>query len=537
MAKVMKTMDGNTAAAWTSYAFTEVAGIFPITPSSPMAEVTDEWAANGRKNIFGQTVEVVEMQSEAGAAGTVHGSLSTGALTTTYTASQGLLLMIPNMYKIAGEQLPTVFHVSARALATHALNIFGDHTDVMACRQTGFAMLCSGSVQEVMDLAAVAHLSAIKGRVPFLHFFDGFRTSHEIQKVECTDYDELAKLVDYDALAEFRKNALNPEHPVVRGTAQNPDIFMQGCEARNRFYDALPEVVEEYMEKVSAMTGRDYKLFNYYGDPQADRVIIAMGSVCDAAKETIDYMMAKGEKVGLVQIHLYRPFKEDAFLAAIPETATKIAVLDRDKENGAIGEPVYLDVLAAYYRAGKQATIVGGRYGLGSKDVTPSQIISVFENLKLDAPKNNFTIGIVDDVTHLSLPVLPQVDVAGEGTTSCKFWGLGADGTVGANKNSIKIIGDHTDMYAQAYFHYDSKKSGGVTQSHLRFGKKPIRSTYLVTTADFVACHNEAYINLYDMLGDVKEGGTFLFNTEWTAEELDEKLPASVKRALAQQHV
>ena len=537
MAKVMKTMDGNTAAAWTSYAFTEVAGIFPITPSSPMAEVTDEWAANGRKNIFGQTVEVVEMQSEAGAAGTVHGSLSTGALTTTYTASQGLLLMIPNMYKIAGEQLPSVFHVSARALATHALNIFGDHTDVMACRQTGFAMLCSGSVQEVMDLAAVAHLSAIKGRVPFLHFFDGFRTSHEIQKVECTDYDELAKLVDYDALAEFRKNALNPEHPVVRGTAQNPDIFMQGCEARNRFYDALPEVVEEYMEKVSAMTGRDYKLFNYYGDPQADRVIIAMGSVCDAAKETIDYMMAKGEKVGLVQIHLYRPFKEEAFLAAIPETATKIAVLDRDKENGAIGEPVYLDVLAAYYRAGKQATIVGGRYGLGSKDVTPSQIISVFENLKLDAPKNNFTIGIVDDVTNLSLPVLPQVDVAGEGTTSCKFWGLGADGTVGANKNSIKIIGDHTDMYAQAYFHYDSKKSGGVTQSHLRFGKKPIRSTYLVTTADFVACHNEAYINLYDMLGDVKEGGTFLFNTEWTPEELDEKLPASVKRALAQKHV
>ena len=472
MAKLMKTMDGNTAAAWTSYAFTEVAGIFPITPSSPMAEVTDEWAANGRKNIFGQTVNVVEMQSEAGASGTVHGSLSTGALTTTYTASQGLLLMIPNMYKIAGEQLPTVFHVSARALATHALNIFGDHTDVMACRQTGFAMLCSGSVQEVMDLAAVAHLAAIKGRVPFLHFFDGFRTSHEIQKVECTDYDELAKLVDYDALNEFRQNALNPEHPVIRGTAQNPDIFMQGCEARNRFYDALPAVVEEYMDKVSEMTGRDYKLFNYYGDPQADRVIVAMGSVCDAAKETIDYLMAKGEKVGLVQIHLYRPFVEEAFLAAIPETATKIAVLDRDKENGAIGEPVYLDVLAAYYRADKKATIVGGRYGLGSKDVTPGQIISVYENLKLDAPKNNFTIGIVDDVTFLSLPVLPEVDVAGEGTTSCVFWGLGADGTVGANKNSIKIIGDHTDMYAQGYFAYDSKKSGGLTVSHLRFGHK-----------------------------------------------------------------
>ncbi|MDD3221679.1 MAG: pyruvate:ferredoxin (flavodoxin) oxidoreductase [Lachnospiraceae bacterium] len=537
MAKVMKTMDGNTAAAWTSYAFTEVAGIFPITPSSPMAEVTDEWAANGRKNIFGQTVKVVEMQSEGGASGTVHGSLSTGALTTTYTASQGLLLMIPNMYKIAGEMLPSVFHVSARALATHALNIFGDHTDVMACRQTGFAMLCSSSVQEVMDLAAVAHLAALKGRVPFLHFFDGFRTSHEIQKVECTDYDELAKLVDYDALAEFRKASLNPEHPVVRGTAQNPDIFMQGCEARNRFYDALPEIVEEYMEKVSTMTGRDYKLFNYYGDPQADRVIVAMGSICDAAEETIDYLMAKGEKVGMVQIHLYRPFKEEAFLAAIPATATKIAVLDRDKENGAIGEPVYLDTLGAFYRAGKQATVVGGRYGLGSKDVTPSQIISVFENLKLEAPKNNFTMGIIDDVTNLSLPLIPEVDVAGEGTTSCKFWGLGADGTVGANKNSIKIIGDHTDMYAQAYFHYDSKKSGGVTQSHLRFGKKPIRSTYLVKTADFVACHNEAYINLYDMLDDIKEGGTFLFNTEWAPEELDANLPANVKRALAKKNV
>ncbi len=533
MAKVMKTMDGNTAAAWTSYAFTEVAGIFPITPSSPMAEVTDEWAANGRKNIFGQTVNVVEMQSEAGASGTVHGSLSTGALTTTYTASQGLLLMIPNMYKIAGEQLPTVFHVSARALATHALNIFGDHTDVMACRQTGFAMLCSGSVQEVMDLAAVAHLSAIKGKVPFLHFFDGFRTSHEIQKVECTDYDELAKLVDYDALAEFRANCLNPEHPVVRGTAQNPDIFMQGCEARNRFYDALPAVVEEYMAKVSEMTGRDYKLFNYYGDPQAERVIVAMGSVCDCAKETIDYLMAKGEKVGLVQIHLYRPFVESAFLAAIPETATKIAVLDRDKELGAIGEPVYLDTLGAFYRANKKATIVGGRYGLGSKDVTPAQIIAVYENLNAAEPKNGFTIGINDDVTFTSLPKLPEVDVASEGTTECVFWGLGADGTVGANKNSIKIIGDHTDLYAQAYFHYDSKKSGGVTQSHLRFGKTPIRSTYLVKKADFIACHNEAYINLYDMTEDLKDGGTFLFNTQWSAEEMEEKLPAKVKRDLA----
>ena len=537
MAKLMKTMDGNTAAAWTSYAFTEVAGIFPITPSSPMAEVTDEWAANGRKNIFGQTVNVVEMQSEAGAAGTVHGSLSTGALTTTYTASQGLLLMIPNMYKIAGEQLPTVFHVSARALATQALNIFGDHTDVMACRQTGFAMLCSGSVQEVMDLAAVAHLSAIKGKVPFLHFFDGFRTSHEIQKVECTDYDELAKLVDYDALDKFRADSLNPEHPVIRGTAANPDIFMQGCEARNRFYDALPAIVDEYFEKISAMTGRDYKAFNYYGDPQAEKVIVAMGSVCDAIKETIDYLMAKGEKVGLVQIHLYRPFVESAFLAAIPETATKVAVLDRDKESGAIGEPVYLDTLAAYYRAGRKATIVGGRYGLGSKDVTPAQIISVYQNLDLEQPKNSFTIGIVDDVTNLSLPVLPEVDVAGEGTTSCVFWGLGADGTVGANKNSIKIIGDNTDLYAQAYFHYDSKKSGGVTQSHLRFGKKPIRSTYLVKTADFVACHNEAYINLYDMTSAIKPNGTFLFNTEWTVEQMEEKLPANVKRDLATKNI
>ena len=537
MAKLMKTMDGNTAAAWTSYAFTEVAGIFPITPSSPMAEVTDEWAANGRKNIFGQTVNVVEMQSEAGAAGTVHGSLSTGALTTTYTASQGLLLMIPNMYKIAGELLPNVIHVSARCVASHALNIFGDHTDVMACRQTGFAMLCSGSVQEVMDLAAVAHLSAIKGKVPFLHFFDGFRTSHEIQKVECTDYDELAKLVDYDALDKFRADSLNPEHPVIRGTAANPDIFMQGCEARNRFYDALPAIVDEYFEKISAMTGRDYKAFNYYGDPQAEKVIVAMGSVCDAIKETIDYLMAKGEKVGLVQIHLYRPFVESAFLAAIPETATKVAVLDRDKESGAIGEPVYLDTLAAYYRAGRKATIVGGRYGLGSKDVTPAQIISVYQNLDLEQPKNSFTIGIVDDVTNLSLPVLPEVDVAGEGTTSCVFWGLGADGTVGANKNSIKIIGDNTDLYAQAYFHYDSKKSGGVTQSHLRFGKKPIRSTYLVKTADFVACHNEAYINLYDMTSAIKPNGTFLFNTEWTVEQMEEKLPANVKRDLATKNI
>jgi pyruvate-ferredoxin/flavodoxin oxidoreductase len=537
MAKVMKTMDGNTAVAWTSYAFTEVAGIFPITPSSPMAEVTDEWAANGRKNIFGQTVNVVEMESEAGASGTVHGSIASGALTTTYTASQGLLLMIPNMYKIAGELLPCVFHVSARALAYHALNIFGDHSDVMACRQTGFAMLCSNSVQEAMDLSAVAHLSTIKGRVPFLHFFDGFRTSHEIQKVECTDYDELAKLVDYDALAEFRKSALNPEHPVMRGTAQNPDVYFQGREASNKFYDALPEVVEEYMAKVSEMTGREYKLFNYYGAPDAERIIIAMGSMCEAAEEVIDYLTAKGEKVGIVKVHLYRPFRADKLFEAIPATVKKIAVMDRVKEVTGYGEPLYVDVCAAAFKEGKTYEIVGGRYGLGSKDVTPGSIISIYENLKADAPKNNFSVGIVDDVTGHSLPIIPEVDVAPAGTTSCKFWGLGSDGTVGANKNSIKIIGDHTDMYAQAYFHYDSKKSGGVTQSHLRFGKTPIRSTYLVKTADFVACHNQAYINMYDVLADIKDGGTFLFNTVWAPEELEANLPSRVKQQLAKKHV
>ena len=537
MAKVMKTMDGNTAVAWASYAFTEVAGIFPITPSSPMAEVTDEWAANGKKNIFGQPVKVVELQSEAGASGAVHGSLASGALTTTYTASQGLLLMIPNMYKIAGELLPCVFHVSARALATHALSIFGEHSDVMACRQTGFALLCSNSVQEAMDMAAVAHLSAIKGKVPFLHFFDGFRTSHEIQKVECLDYDELAKLVDYDALEEFKRNALNPEHPVVRGTAQNPDIFFQAKEASNNYYNALPAVVEEYMAEISKLTGRDYKLYNYYGAPDAQKVIIAMGSVCEAAEEVIDYLTAKGEKVGLVKVHLYRPFAVEKFLEAIPATATKIAVLDRCKEAGSIGEPLYEDVCTAFFKSGKSAMIVGGRYGLGSKDVTPAQIISVYQNLDAEKPMNGFTMGIVDDVTHLSLPILPEVDVAGEGTTSCKFWGLGADGTVGANKNSIKIIGDHTDMYAQAYFSYDSKKSGGITQSHLRFGKKPIRSTYYVKTADFVACHNQAYVYLYDMLSEIKENGTFLLNCEWDAKELDEKLPASMKRIIAQKNI
>ena len=538
MSKIMKTMDGNEAAAYTSYAFTEVAGIFPITPSSPMAEHTDDWAANGRKNIFGQTVKVVEMQSEGGASGTVHGSLAAGALTTTYTASQGLLLMIPNMYKIAGELLPCVFHVSARALASHALSIFGDHSDVMACRQTGFALLASNSVQEVMDLGAVAHLSTIKGRVPFLHFFDGFRTSHEIQKIECLDYDDLAKIVDMDAINQFKRNALNPEHPVLRGTAQNPDIFFQCKEAANKFYDAVPGIVEEYLGEISKLTGRDYQLFNYYGAPDADRIIIAMGSVCEAAEEVIDYLTAKGEKVGLVKVHLYRPFSVEHFLKAIPETAKKIAVLDRTKEAGALGEPLYEDVCTALFKNGmSDRLVVGGRYGLGSKDVTPAQIISVYENLNAAEPKNGFTIGIVDDVTNLSLPVLPEVDVAGEGTTSCKFWGLGADGTVGANKNSIKIIGDHTDMYAQAYFSYDSKKSGGITQSHLRFGKKPIRSTYYVKTADFVACHNQAYVYLYDMLGEIKENGTFLLNTEWNREELEANLPASMKQIIAKKNI
>ena len=461
MSKIMKTMDGNEAAAYTSYAFTEVAGIFPITPSSPMAEHTDDWAANGKKNIFGQTVKVIEMQSEGGASGTVHGSLAAGALTTTYTASQGLLLMIPNMYKIAGELLPCVFHVSARALASHALSIFGDHSDVMACRQTGFALLASNSVQEVMDLGAVAHLSAIKGRVPFLHFFDGFRTSHEIQKIECLDYDDLAKLVDMDAINTFKRNALNPEHPVLRGTAQNPDIFFQAREACNPYYENIVGVCEDYMAKISALTGRDYKLFNYYGDPEADRVIVAMGSACEAIEETIDYLRVKGEKVGLVKVHLYRPFSAKHLIEAIPKTAKKIAVLDRTKEPGALGEPLYQDVCTAMFEAKEQPMIVAGRYGLGSKDVTPAQFIAVYDNLKLDAPKNHFTIGIVDDVTNLSLNVGAEVNVTeGDGTISCKFWGIGSDGTVGANKNSIKIIGDHTDMYAQAYFSYDSKKSG-----------------------------------------------------------------------------
>ena len=537
MASTKKSMDGNTAAAHVSYAFTEVAGIYPITPSSPMAEYTDEWAAHGRKNIFGQPVNIVEMQSEAGAAGTVHGSLAAGALTTTYTASQGLLLMIPNMYKIAGELLPGVIHVSARAIAGHALSIFGDHSDVMACRQTGFAMLAASNVQQVMDLGAVAHLSAIQGKVPFLHFFDGFRTSHEIQKIDVLDYDDLAKIVDWDAIKAFRDNALNPEHPVLRGTAQNPDIFFQAKEASNPYYLAIPGVVENYMNEINKLTGRDYKLFNYYGAPDADRIIIAMGSGCDAIEETIDYLNARGEKVGLVNVHLYRPFSVEHLLKSIPESATKIAVLDRSKEPGALGEPLYLDVCTAYFEADKRPVIVAGRYGLGSKDVTPAQIIAVYDNLKADKPKNHFTIGIVDDVTQLSLPVHKEIDVTPEGTISCKFWGLGSDGTVGANKNTIKIIGDHTDMYAQAYFSYDSKKSGGITQSHLRFGKKPIRSTYLVKTADFVACHNSSYVDKYDMLSDLKDGGVFLLNCIWSADELEHKLPAAMKRYIAQHNI
>ena len=539
MAKELKkmTMDGNTAAAYTSYAFTEVAGIFPITPSSPMADYTDQWAQQGRKNIFGQTVNVVEMQSEGGASGTVHGSLATGALTTTYTASQGLLLMIPNMYKISGELLPAVFHVSARSLAAQALSIFGDHADVMACRQTGFALLAANGVQEVADLAAVAHLSAIKGRVPFLHFFDGFRTSHEIQKINVIDYDDFAGMVDYDALKEFRKRSLSPNCPVLRGTAQNPDIYFQAREAANPFYLALPAIVQNYMDKINAIRGTDYKLFNYYGAPDAERVIIAMGSAVETAEETVDYLNGKGEKVGLLKVRLYRPFSVEHFLAALPSTVKSVAVLDRTKEPGAHGEPLFLDICAAYAGNCKAPRIIGGRYGLGSKDTTPDQILAVFKELTKDEPKRQFTIGIIDDVTNLSLPLDESIDVAGEGTFAARFWGLGADGTVGANKNSIKIIGDNTDMYAQAYFSYDSKKSGGVTISDLRFGKTPIRSTYLVNKADFIACHNQSYVDKYDMLTPLKPGGTFLLNTQWKAEELDENLPGSVKRFLAKNKI
>lgn len=537
MAKVMKSMDGNTAAAHVAYAFTDVAAIYPITPSSPMAELVDKWSAHGRKNLFGQEVEVVELQSEAGAAGAVHGSLAAGALTTTFTASQGLLLKIPNMYKIAGELLPGVFHVSARALASHALSIFGDHSDVMACRQTGFALLASGSVQEVMDLAGIAHLAAIKGRVPFLHFFDGFRTSHEIQKIEVMDYEDLGKLLDKDAVRKFRKRGLNPERPVTRGTAQNPDIFFQAREACNPYYQAIPEIVEEYMAEISKITGREYHLFNYYGHPEAERVIVAMGSVCDTIEETVDYLMEKGEKVGVLKVHLYRPFSIEHFLSQMPNTVKKISVLDRTKEPGALGEPLYLDVCSAYYNADVKPVIVGGRYGLGSKDTTPSHIKAVFDNLKSDNPKNFFTVGIVDDVTNTSLEVKEKIDTAPEDTVCCKFWGLGSDGTVGANKSAIKIIGDNTDMYAQAYFSYDSKKSGGVTISHLRFGKEPIRSTYLIDHADYIACHNQSYVTKYNVLDGLKDGGIFLLNTRWSQEELEENLPASMKRYIAEHDI
>ena len=537
MMRKMKTMDGNTAAAHISYAFTEVAAIFPITPSSPMAEHVDEWAAQGRKNIFGQPVKVMEMQSEAGAAGAVHGSLQAGALTTTYTASQGLLLMIPNMYKIAGEMLPTVFHVSARALATSSLSIFGDHQDVMAARQTGFAMLAEGSVQEVMDLAPVAHLTSIKTRIPFMNFFDGFRTSHEIQKIEVLEYDELAKLVDYDALEGFRRRALNPNNPVTRGTAQNPDIYFQTRESVNRFYDDVPEVVESYMAEITKLTGREYHCFDYYGAPDADRIVITMGSSTDVTEETVDFLNGRGEKVGLVKVRLFRPFSTERFLKVIPSTVKAIAVLDRTKEPGSIGEPLYLDVKSAFYGRENAPVIVGGRYGLGSKDPNPSDIAAVFANIAKETPKDGFTISIVDDVTNTSLETVEDIDASAEGTKACKFWGLGSDGTVGANKSAIKIIGDHTDMYAQGYFSYDSKKSGGITVSHLRFGKKPIKSPYLVDKANFVACHNQAYVYKYDVLEGLKKNGKFLLNTIWTPEEINEKLPAAMKRYIAENNI
>ncbi len=538
MARKTKTMDGNNAAAYVSYAFTEVAGIYPITPSSPMADYVDQWSAQGQKNIFGTTVKVAEMQSEAGAAGTVHGSLNAGALTTTYTASQGLLLMIPNMYKIAGELLPSVFHVSARCVASHALNIFGDHSDVYACRQTGFAMLAETNTQEVMDLGAVAHLASIKSRVPFINFFDGFRTSHELQKISIWDYEDLKEMCDMDAVNAFRKRAHNPEHPVMRGSHENGDIFFQHREACNEYYEAVPGIVEEYMNKVNAKLGTDYKLFNYYGAPDAENIIIAMGSICDVAEEVIDYLTAKGEKVGLVKVRLYRPFSAEKLVEAIPSTVKKIAVLDRTKEPGSLGEPLYLDVVAALAAQGRQAQVIGGRYGLGSKDTPPSSIFAIYDELAKEESKRQFTIGINDDVTHLSLEETEAPNTAAEGTIECKFWGLGGDGTVGANKNSIKIIGDHTDKYVQAYFQYDSKKTGGITVSHLRFGDKPIKSPYYINKADFVACHNPSYvIKGYKMVNDVKPGGVFLINCQWSAEELDAHMPAEAKRYIAKNNI
>ena len=534
MARKMKTMDGNTAAAHVSYAFTEVATIYPITPSSPMADYTDQWATQGRKNIFGDTVKLVELESEGGASGAFHGSLAAGALTTTYTASQGLLLMIPNMYKVAGELLPGVIDVSARALASHALSIFGDHQDIYACRQTGFAMLCSNSVQEVMDLGAVAHLAAIEGRVPFMHFFDGFRTSHEIQKIETWDYEDLKEMCNMEAVAEFKKRALNPEHPVLHGSAQNPDIFFQVREACNPYYEAIPDIVEKYMNKVNEKIGTDYKLFNYIGAPDAEKVIIAMGSVCETIDETIDYLVSKGEKVGAIKVRLYRPFSAKHLLAVMPKSVKTISVIDRTKEPGSIGEPLYLDVVAAIKDTEfADVTVLNGRYGLGSKNTTPADIMAIYNN----DSKKDFTVGIVDDVTNTSLERAKNIDTQPEGTKACKFWGLGADGTVGANKNSIKIIGDHTPMYAQAYFDYDSKKSGGVTTSHLRFGKKPIKSTYLIDKADFVACHCPAYMSKYDMVQDVKDGGKFLLNCEWSADELADHIPGQAKRYMAEHNI
>ena len=538
MARKMKTMDGNSAVAHVSYAFTDVAAIYPITPSSVMADLTDKFSAQGAKNLFGRQVQVTEMQSEGGASGAVHGSLAAGALTTTYTASQGLLLMIPNMYKMAGELLPGVIHVSARALTSHALSIFGDHSDIYACRQTGYAMLCSNNPQECMDLAAVAHLAAIEGRVPFLHFFDGFRTSHEIQKIEEWDYADLADMLNWDAVEAFRRRALNPEHPVTRGTAQNDDIFFQAREACNKYYDAVPEVVVKYMDKVNAKIGTDYKPFNYYGAEDAEHVIVAMGSVCDCTEEVVDYLNAAGEKVGLLKVHLYRPFVADYMLRELPKTVKTISVLDRTKEPGSIGEPLYLDVLAAINGSDFAGVkVYTGRYGLGSKDTTPGDIIAVYRNAESETPKRRFTIGIVDDVTNLSLPIVENPDTTPKGTHSCKFWGLGADGTVGANKNSIKIIGDNTDMYAQGYFAYDTKKSGGLTVSHLRFGKTPIKSTYYISKADFVACHNPSYVDKYDIVDDLKEGGSFLLNCPWDTEELSERLPGKMKKILAERHI
>ena len=532
-----KTMDGNEAAAWVSYAFTEVAAIYPITPSSPMAEHVDDWSAAGQKNLFGNTVKVIEMESEAGAAGAFHGSLQAGALTTTYTASQGFLLMIPNMYKVAGELLPGVFHVAARALANHALSIFGDHQDVMSARATGCCLLAESNVQEVMDLGGVAHLAALKGSLPFINFFDGFRTSHEIQKVEVMDYDNFRKLIDWDAVKAFRKRALNPDKPEIRGTAENPDVYFQHTEASNRFYDAMPDIVADYMAKISEITGRTYKPFNYYGAEDAESIIVSMGSLSDVVKQAVDYLNGKGEKVGSINVHLYRPFSAKYLSAVLPKTVKKIAVIDRTKEPGSLGEPLYLDIVDFVKEQGLDIDVIGGRAGLGSKDVVPEDILPVFEEVKKEHPLNGFTIGIVDDVTNLSLPRAPKMPLNTEGLTSCKFWGFGSDGTVGANKSAIKIIGDHTDMYAQAYFAYDSKKSGGVTISHLRFGKNPIDMPYLIDAADYIACHRQSYVKRFDILRGIKDGGTFMLNCTWTDEELDKELPAKIKRDIAKNHV